>query len=169
MSIRSQRTNSVSRQPSPEHHLWTAARETVRRNSLCILNIHKSDDAVSIISLFFLFSSLIPSRQRGQSSRAQDSVDGILTSGFTCGHSILIVGRRTHPHVPTVRLPPLAPSSLHAQASGTEPRKDCSCFFVVVVVSCWKLAESRLEAGWKLAESWLEAGWRLAESWLEAD
>lgn len=98
-----------------------------------------ADDAVSVIFYYkyilFSLEPLNPTRQRGQSSRAQDSVDWILTSwhiGFTCGQLILIVGIRTDPCVPTVRLgrhSPASPrpSSLHALASGTEPRKDCSC------------------------------------------
>lgn len=55
--------------------------------------------------------------------------------------AVLIVGIRTHPYVPTVRLGHLSPasprpSSLHALASGTEPRKDRGCFLFFFVFYC---------------------------------
>lgn len=91
--------------------------------------------------------SLNPTRQRGQSSRAQGSFDWILTSlwsGFTCSRSVLIFGTRTHSHVPTVRLghfSPASPPHFHALASGKESRKDRGCFlflFVFLFVFfCW--------------------------------
>ena len=87
-----------------------------------------------------IFVFLNQTRQRGQSSRAQDSVDRIL-SGFTCKSLDLDSDALTWTHCQTWAPQPSLPSSLHAQARGTEPGKDHGRFlflflFLFLIILC---------------------------------
>ncbi len=110
---------------------------------ICIFNLHKGltvqFQSFSILNNIFFFPWTQPGKE-GSPAEPKIQSTGFWRHCRVDLLAALTVGIRMHPYVPTVRLGLLSPasprpSSLHALASGTEPRKDCGCFFVLCFFS----------------------------------